>query len=289
MMKRSALALALSFAVLARAEDLRLARASAVRKLAVTPFYAPEQMWRLYAPFVDHLRRETGEAWELSLHPSHEALIEELCAGRVDVALVGPMPLGRIHRKCEGAPFLVALGPGGVSTYQSVLVTADPAVTAISALRGKDVGLFRGSTAAHAIPVKLLADAGLPPGSYRPVWLEGQDRLMAAVLAGRISAAGVKSALYRRFEKEPGLRQLGTSGPLPNFAFAALPSLPARTRDRFAAALLPLRPRERSSHAQLVSSWDDEVRHGFVRPPPEYLPSVLALLETVERLPREPG
>ena len=162
-----------------------------VRKLAVVPFYAPEHMWRLYTPFVEFLRRETGEAWELSLHPSHEALREDFCAGRVDVALLGPVPLGRIHRQCAGAPLLVALGPAGVSTYHAVIVTADPAIATLDALRGKEVGFFRGSTAAHAVPVRLLANAGLAPGSYRSVWLEGQDRLMGAVLARKVSAAGL--------------------------------------------------------------------------------------------------
>ena len=256
----------------------------APRKLAVVPFYAPEQMWRLYAPFVEFLRRETGEPWELALHPTHDALVEEFCAGRVDVALLGPMPLARVAKRCGGVPVLVALGPTGTPTYRSVLLTTDPAVSSVPALRGKGVGFFRGSTAAHVVPMKMLEDAGLPPGTYAPVFLESQDRLVAALLAGKISAAGVKSALYQRVEKEPGLRALATSGPLPNFSFAALPALPAATRERFTAALLALRPRSRSEDAEAVRGWDDEIRHGFVRPTPEHLAAVLELQEITERL-----
>lgn len=260
----------------------------APRRLAVVPFYAPEQMWRHYSPLVEFLRRETGERWELSLPPDHAALVDAFCAGEVDVALLGPVPLGRVNRRCGGLPFLVALGPSGAPTYRSVLVTADPAVTSVAALRGKPVGFFRGSTAAHVVPAQLLAEAGLEPGSYRPVFLESQDRLVAALLAGKISGAGVKSALYRRFEREPGLRQLQTSGPLPSFSFAALPAFPAASRERFAAALLRLRPRERPADAERVRSWDDELRHGFVRSTPAHLHAVLALQALTDRTPDGP-
>jgi phosphonate transport system substrate-binding protein len=290
-MRGSVAALALAAALLAPRADAGevAAPGPAVRRLAVIPFYSPEQMWRLYAPFVEYLRRETGERWELTLHANHEALIEAFCAGRVDVALVGPMPLARIERRCGGAPFLLPLGPDGGTSYRSVLVTADPAVGSLAALRGKDVGFFRGSTAAHVVPVKVLADGGLAPGSYRPVFLESQDRLVAALLAGTISAAAIKSALYQRFERQPGLRVLATSEPLPSFAFAALPSLPTATRERFAAALLALRPAERAADAELVRGWDDEVRQGFVRPPPDFLPSVRALEQLAERVQRDAG
>jgi ABC-type phosphate/phosphonate transport system substrate-binding protein len=285
-MSRLAVALAAAMTIGLFARSAAAAPPAPVRKLAVVPFYAPEQMWRLYAPLVEYLRQETGEAWELSLHPSHQALLDDLCAGKVQVALLGPVPLGRLHRRCGGAPFLVTLGPTGDPTYHAVIVTADREVGSLGALRGKDVGFFRGSTAAHVVPVRLLADAGLRPGSYRPVWLESQDRLVAAVLAGKISAAGVKSALHQRFASEPGLRVLGRSAPLPNFAFAATPSLPARSRERFASALLALRPRDRPADAARVERWDDEVRFGFVAPPPDYLPAVLALLDLTEDLPR---
>ena len=72
---------------------------------------------------------------------------------------------------------------------------------------------------------------------------------MTALLDGSIAGAGVKEALYRRFEQEP-LRLLQTSEPLPNFAFAALPSQPPAFRARFVAALLKLHPRESAADAQ---------------------------------------
>jgi ABC-type phosphate/phosphonate transport system substrate-binding protein len=262
------------------------ARRPATRKLAVVPFYAPELMWRLYTPLIEHLSRQTGEPWTLVLPATHAAFDDAVCRRKVDVALTGPVPLARINRRCGLLPFLVALGPDGKADYHSMLVTASPDVTSVAALRGRQVVFFKGSTAAHVVPVKMLAEAGLEPGSYEPLFVESQDRVMTMVLTGKAAAGGVKSALYRRFAGEPSLRLLQTSAPLPNFAFAALPSLPKAVRERFSAALLPLNPRARPADAQLVSGWDDELKAGFIAASDGFLPAASELLKATETLPR---
>lgn len=280
-----ALGAALLFAP-ARSSSAEPASRPPARKLAVVPFYAPELMWRLYTPLVEHLARRTGEPWTLVLPATHAAFEDAVCGREVDVALTGPIPLARINRRCGLLPFLVARGPDGRADYNAMLVTATPDVTSLASLRGRQVAFFRGSTAAHAVPVRMLAAVGLEQGSYEPLFVESQDRVMTAVLTGKAAAGGVKSALYRRFSGEPSLRLLGTSAPLPNFAFAALPSLPKAVRARFAAALLPLDPRERAADAQIVSGWDDELKGGFIAVPPGFLASAVDLLKTSESLSR---
>jgi len=245
--------------------------------MAVIPFYSPEKIWLLYAPLIDYLKRTTGQPWELKLYPNHDSLIEDLCGGQLGVALLGPVPLGRANRKCNAEPLIVALGKDGKPTYRSVVVTSDPAVTTLGSLRGKKVGFFKGSTAAHIVPAKLLKDAGLGGAAVQPVFFESQDRIMTVLLTGEISAAGVKETLYRKFEKEP-IRVLTISGPLPNFAFSALPSLSSRLREPFVQALLRLKPHASTRDADMMKGWDDEIRNGFMLPAQDYLPSVLNVL-----------
>jgi len=245
--------------------------------VAVIPFYSPEKIWLLYAPLIDYLKRTTGQPWELKLYPNHDSLIEDLCGGQLGVALLGPVPLGRANRKCNAEPLIVALGKDGKPTYRSVVVTSDPAVTTLGSLRGKKVGFFKGSTAAHIVPAKLLKDAGLGGAAVQPVFFESQDRIMTVLLTGEISAAGVKETLYRKFEKEP-IRVLTISGPLPNFAFSALPSLSSRLREPFVQALLRLKPHASTRDADMMKGWDDEIRNGFMLPAQDYLPSVLNVL-----------
>jgi len=256
------------------------------RTLAVIPFYSPERMWLLYTPLIDYLRLETGEPWELKLYPNHDSMIAGVCAGEVDVTLLGPVPLGRVNRTCGALPFLVPLDKGGKPQFHAVLLSGDPAVTTVAGLRGKKIGFFKGSTGAHIIPLKMLGDAGLGPGAFEPVFFEGQDRIMTALLAHEIAGAGVKEVLYRRFEKDP-IRLLQTSEPLPNFAFVALPSQPAALRARFVAALLKLNPRERPADAAIVKGWDDEIKNGFMAPAPDFLPTVLKVFDIYEALMHE--
>lgn len=247
--------------------------AGPTKTLAVIPYYGPEKMWQLFSPLVEYLRRETGEPWELKLFPNHRETLAAVCGGKVDVTLLGPVPLGEAYETCGAAPFLVPLGKDGLPAYHSMLVTSDLSVTSVAQLRGKKIGFLRGSTAAHTLPLKMLRDAGLGPGSYEAVFLPSQDKMMTALLDGAITGAGFKEALFRRFEREH-LRLLRTSDPVPNFAFAALPSQPPAFREKFVAALTRLRPRERAGDAAVVKAWDDEVRNGFVLPAADFLPAV---------------
>jgi phosphonate transport system substrate-binding protein len=243
-------------------------------------------MWQLYTPFIEYIRRETGEPWQLRLYPNHDVMVKGVCAGEIDVALLGPVPLGRVNLACGATPFLAPKSGDGTPTYHAMLLSSDPAVTTVGALRGKKVGFFKGSTAAHILPLMMLRDAGLGPGEFEPVFFESQDRIMTALLSREVAAAGVKEALYRRFEKEP-LRLLQVSEPLPNFAFAALPSQPPALRERFVAALLKVHPLESAAAADAVKGWDDEIKNGFLVPAPDFLPAILKVRDIYESVMHE--
>jgi phosphonate transport system substrate-binding protein len=245
--------------------------------VAVIPFYSPEKIWTLYAPFINYLNKSTGLAWELKLYQNHDVLIDDLCADRISIALVGPVPLSRAHDRCARRPAVVALGSDGEPFYRSILLSGDPEVSNLTDLRGKKVAFFKGSTAAHILPAKMLRDAGLRAGSFQAVFYESQDRIMTALLTNEVSAAGVKETLYRKFKNEP-LRVLQVSELLPNFSFTVSASLPRPVREQFIESLLKLKPGQDAGDAAIVTDWDDEIRNGFILPGKDYLPSVLRLL-----------
>ena len=244
--------------------------------VGIIPFYSPEKIWLLYTPFIQYLKTATNLPWELKLYPDHDSLIQDLCSDQVGIALLGPVPLARAHQRCDAKPFLVALGKDGKPSYHSVMVTGDPAVTTLGEVRGKKIGFFKGSTAAHIVPMKMLKDAGLGAKDFQPVFFESQDRIITALLTKEVSAAGIKETLFRKFKDEP-LRVLKTSAALPNFSFCASPALSAETRDLFISTLIKLRPISQSEDAATTKTWDDEVRNGFMRPTADYLDSVLML------------
>lgn len=254
--------------------------------LTVIPFYSPEKIWTLYAPFIDHLKDTTAKPWQLKLYPTHDALLDDLCAGLVSLALLGPVPLGRAMEKCGAEPIVVALGKNGKPDYHSIVVTSDHSIASLEELKGKRFGLFKGSTAAHILPRKLLQEAGLQKNDITPVFYESQDYLMNALLAHDIAAAGFKDSLYWKFEGE-SLRVLKSSDELPNFAFAAAPGLSAETRKLMVDALIALKPTTSDKDKKLMETWDDEVKNGFIEPPADFRSSVLNLLALTNEILRE--
>lgn len=261
------------------------AEALPAHTLAIIPFYSPEKIWHLYTPFIEYLKAETKLPWELKLYPDHNSLIEELCRGEISISLLGPVPMGRVQAKCAAQPFLVALNKEGAPSYQSVVLSGDPAVTEFDDLRGKKFGFFKGSTAAHIAPLKMLQEAGLE-NSIQPRFLDSQDRLITALLTKELSGAGVKESLYRKFKSEP-LRVLKISPPLPNFAFCASPTLPGEVKTKFAGALRKLQPLTNPADAATTKEWDDEIKNGFIEANAEFIASVLKLHQTYHEVTHE--
>lgn len=253
--------------------------------VTVIPFYGPEKIWARFSPLVEHLRKKTGKPWELKLYTTHDALIAGLCGNEVSFALLGPVPLGRVIEKCSAEPVVVAVDKSGQPFYHSMLITTDPSVTKPADLTGKKFGVFKGSTAAHVVPLMMLRDSGVKKEALDLVYFDSQDHIMNALLGRSISGAGVKEPLYRKFEKQVTL--LKTSEQLPNFAFAAGPSVRAATKKAFASALLGLRPRSRAKDAELMKDWDDEIRNGFILPPASYRSSVMKLLPVTQEIMRD--
>jgi phosphate/phosphite/phosphonate ABC transporter binding protein len=253
---------------------------------AVTPFYTPEKIWVLYSPFIDYLSKSTGAPWELKLYHNHNELIDALCNGTVSAALLGPVPLGRANSKCGAKPLVAALSNDETPRYHSVVLTNKPSISSLKHLKGMKFGFFKGSTAAHIVPAKMLKDAGVSMSEIQPVFLESQDRIMAALLSGEIAAAGVKETLAKRFSKER-LKVVAVSAPLPNFAICATSSLPSSIQRQMISALTRLKPLSSSKDADLVKTWDEEIHNGFMLPGKDFLPSVIKVFELFKEIQNE--
>lgn len=253
--------------------------------VTVIPFYGPEKIWALYTPFIDYLKASTGKPWALKLFPSHQALIDGLCHNQVSLALLGPVPLGRVMAQCQAEPVVVALSKDGTPYYRSIVVSIDPVVTSLEGLKGTRFGLFKGSTAAHILPRRILRQAGLDENDIVPVFFESQDHIVNALLSRQISTARLKEALFQKFA-DVGFRVLATSEPLPNFAFAAAPGSNPAVKELFAETLLRLRPASNVDDQKRMAAWDDEIKHGFIKPTDTFRSSVKHLLVTTDEIMR---
>jgi phosphonate transport system substrate-binding protein len=259
------------------------AKDGTVYTIGIIPYYSPEKIWNSFSPLVGYLNSKTGEKWELKLFASHDAMVNDICAGAVTVAFLGPVPLGRTNKTCGVEPLVVSLGPDGKPFYHSVIVTTDPKVRSLADLKGRTLGVFKGSTASHVVPEKMLREAGLGIDSFKRAFYESQDSIISALLRSEIAAGGVKESLFKKF-KHSGLRVIATSDPLPHFAFCAPPSLDQRVRERLIDALLALHPRTNEQHRAITATWDDEIKNGFIPPPPSHLKDAVKLRQDYEEI-----
>lgn len=270
----------------AEAEPAAAPTADSEYTLTVIPFYGAEKIWALYTPFIDFLKQSTGKPWSLKLFSTHKAVIDGLCSDQVALALLGPVPMARVMEQCQAQPVAVALGKDGTPFYHSVIVSTDPAVSSLDRLRAKRIGFFKGSTAAHILPRAMLRQSGLNTADFIPVFYEGQDQIVNALLTRQVVAAGLKETLFAKF-KDDGLRALAISEPVPNFAFAAAPNARPETKKLFADTLLRLKPTANTSDQQQMAAWDDEIKNGFTPPTDTFRAAVRDLLALTNEIMRE--
>ena len=243
----------------------------------VVSFYNPRLMYLKYQPLMDYLSGVTGQRWELVIGPSYERTVEDLCAGRLTAAYLGPYSYVRAHAACGAVP-VAKLNTDGKPTYTSViLVRTDSPIKSVQDIAGKRFGFGSPmSTSSHVMPRAMLADAGLRPGvDFTCRYYFHHERAARAVLLGEVDASGVRDIVGEKFTQR-GLRILARSVQIPNFPFVVAPGSPQALRDELFNALV-VRPRIDPAAAATIKGWDEELAGGFV-------PATDAEYESVRRL-----
>ncbi len=232
-------------------------------RLGVVSFYNPRLMYLKYQPLVDYLGAETGRRWELVISASYQRTVNDLCAGRLDLAYLGPFTYVRAREMCGAVP-VVRLNTRGEATYRSlIMVRAESPLATLGELAGRRFGFGAPlSTSSHLMPRAMLEQAGLHPGVDLECRYYGHhERAARAVLLGEVDACGVRDIVGRRFLKR-GMRVLATSGPLPNFPLVLRPQAPAELARAVVEALVRV-PHRDPAAAQLMAGWDEELAGGF--------------------------
>jgi phosphonate transport system substrate-binding protein len=208
-------------------------------RLGVVSFYNPRLMFVRYQPLVDYLGERTGRPWELAVSGSYEQATDDLCAGRVTLASLGPLTYLRAHARCGAVPLLRLQGTGGGVFHGDVLVRSDSRFERIEDLVGHAIGFGDPlSTSSHLLPRAMLQAAGLEPGRDFECRYFGQhERAARAVLVGEVAACGVRDSVGEIFLHR-GLRRLARSAPAPTYPLVASPLSSRDLQDAVVAALL---------------------------------------------------
>ncbi len=135
------------------------------------------------------------------------ALLEALNAGAVDVGWTGDAP--PIFAQAAGANlvYVAALPSNGAG--EGILVKAVSPITSVADLRGKKVGVTKGSSA-HNLLVAALERAGVPFADITPVYLSPADAA-AAFASDKIDAWSIWDPFFAIAEERHQPRVLTTT------------------------------------------------------------------------------
>lgn len=206
--------------------------------LGSVPMDVPATMHRRMKPLADYLAGATGRPVRLRLSADFAAAVEELAAGRADIAYLSPLAYLRAHER-GGAQVIAATVTRGRNRFRLVLATRDDsAIRSPRDLVGRRFAL--GDEHAY-LQRAVLRDAGLRLeqfGSYR--FLGHFDNIARGIVSGDFDAGILKDTTAWQWESR-GLRVFHSSPELPPYNIAVRAGLDAALTDRIQAALLRLR------------------------------------------------
>ena len=233
-------------------------------RLSAIPLAGAETMVRDFEPLARVLGRLVGRPVEFVYMDRHEKVLEALRTGRIELAVMGPLPYAE----------LVGFGPGqlppatirplvrfkeadGQGTYRCVLVAFPDDQVVLSRAQGLTVGMAnRLSTCGPLSARSLLAAAGVNLTYMRHLYLGHLTDVARAVVAGRVPLGAINEAVARQHESL-GLQVLARTEPLPGFVLVAH----AQRVDRETLALLARLP---DTPAAEYSHWGATIRHGLL-------------------------
>lgn len=250
-------------------------------ELGVVGFYNPRLMFSKYQPLADYLTEQTAHAWRLEISATYEQTVEDLCAGRLEVAYLGPLTYLLARNRCGAVP-LVQLHTNDSDSYRSVILVRDDSdIQELGDLEGRSFGFGAPlSTSSHLVPRAMLREAGV--GDRQGIefrYYRHHERAARAVLLREVAACGIRDIVADKF-LDRGMRAIERSGPIPNFPLVVRADADPALRRELLAALVD-RPEQQPALAERIRGWDTELAGGFTRVSDEDFDPIRRLAERI--------
>ena len=182
---------------------------------------------------------------------SYAAVVEAMCAGRVDIGWVSPLAYILAHRQCEADMSLVSVTRQGLSYRGIVVARADSGINTLDDLRGKRFAwVDPSSTSGYLFPRALLQGRGVAPEDFgQQIFAGGHDKVAIAVLDRQVDGGAMgKDVLPRLTSTYPRvmeeIKTIEESADIPNDGVAFRKELPADIVQKTREALLRISARE---------------------------------------------
>src|SRR4051812_30768029 len=220
-------------------------------RMAIVPFLESGRLAKGMQLLSDELKKETGLTYTGDVPTSYAAVVEAMCADRVDIGWVSPLAYILAHEKCGADMSLVSITRQGTKYWAAVVTRADSPIQKIEDLKGKRFAwVDPGSTSGYLIPRTMLEGRGVTQDSLgQQVFAGGHDKVGLAVLNGQADAGAMGldsiprlNSVYPNADKE--LRVVEQSPDIPNDGVAFRKGLPDDTVKKIREALLRISARD---------------------------------------------
>lgn len=211
------------------------------------------------ARFIEEL---TGHPVVVENHARYEDIISGFVAGRIDLAILGPLPYVSLRQLHAGAEPLVRFRePDGREHYTCTLVAFADEVRPLPRYVGARLALTQPfSTCGYFAAATLLGRAGVDIERLDYRFVGRHDQIAIEVITGGADLGVLKDEVAARFASV-GLVELAATRPLPGFTLIAnAATLDAATRQRLREGFLAL---QEADIARFVE-WPRTLRRGAV-------------------------
>nr|WP_320113839.1 PhnD/SsuA/transferrin family substrate-binding protein [uncultured Desulfuromonas sp.] len=224
----------------------------------VHPYLSSTELSARFTPLCDYLSTQLGQEVKLKIAVTFDALIDQLIAGKVDVAFMGSSNYVLLKQRCDHITLLGKLKGRQPYLRGALVVRHDSGIKTVAQLAGKRLAFVSpNSTMGYGVTTYVLVEAGIYAQDLAArQFLKNHENVAYAVLAGFFDAGSVKQEIVM----QPCFKELRVLAPLPEVAdhlFVAGPSVSPSLAKAVSQALLTLD--EQNEHGLLQRIRDDVV------------------------------
>lgn len=148
--------------------------------------------------------------------PGGPQILEALAVGSIDIGATGDTP--PVYAQAGNKPLHYFAYETAKPLASAILVPSNSKITQLSQLKGKRIGVHRGSSS-HYLLVQAVRKAGLQWTDIQPIWLSPADA-RAAFQKGAIDAWAIWDPYYASAQMEDKAKVLASGkGLSPNYTF----------------------------------------------------------------------
>lgn len=226
----------------------------------MTPIIGVEATRRRFQPLVQLLSERVKRPLQLWVADSYRSLIDDMVAGRIDLAKLSPLSYVRSRRRSQAIELLAIQVANGSTSYSSYLVSMeDRHIKPLSEWRSARLCFADpDSTSGYLLPAYYLLNRGINPfRHFQLVEFAGNHRAcLEGLFAGRYDLVATFSGAIRdaRQAGQPAgeLVIVAKAGRIPYDAYCARADLPAGVKQALRRALLSINTLDRRGRRALA-------------------------------------